>query len=94
VDTVGRIGGEEFLVVAPETNLDGAARLGERIRGAVEGSSYVYKGAQIHVTVSIGFAVAEVGVNSEYDQFKHAAAAALAEAKARGRNRCVVHPLN
>src|SRR5262245_23190653 len=62
VDSVGRIGGEEFLVVAPETNLDGAAALAERIRAAVEQSRTSYKGEDIDVTVSLGFAVADVGV--------------------------------
>ena len=52
-----------------------------------------YKGQTINVTVSIGFAVAEVGIVAEYDQMKHLAAAALAEAKAAGRNCCVVRAL-
>ena len=39
VDTVGRVGGEEFMVVAPETDLEGAAILGERIRSTVESSA-------------------------------------------------------
>jgi diguanylate cyclase (GGDEF)-like protein len=93
VDSVGRIGGEEFLVVAPETTLEGAASLGERIRSAVERSSYLYKGEEIHVTVSGGFAVAEMGAPADYDQLKHYAAAALAEAKALGRNRVQIRSL-
>jgi diguanylate cyclase (GGDEF)-like protein len=90
VDSVGRIGGEEFLIVAPETNLDGAAHLGERIRAAVEDSTFYYHNEPIRVTVSIGFAVAEAGVAADYDKLKHYAAAALAAAKSQGRNRCVV----
>jgi diguanylate cyclase (GGDEF)-like protein len=93
VDSVGRIGGEEFLVVAPETNLEGAVVLAERIRSAVEGAKAVYKDERIDITVSIGFAVAEAGSEAEYDQMKHVAAAALSEAKATGRNRSVVRPL-
>jgi diguanylate cyclase (GGDEF)-like protein len=94
VDSVGRIGGEEFLVVAPETNLEGAASLGERIRVAVENSTYYYDGKPIKVTVSIGFAVAEAGVAADYDKLKHFAAAALSGAKSHGRNRCVVQALS
>jgi diguanylate cyclase (GGDEF)-like protein len=90
VDTVGRIGGEEFLVLAPETNLQGAAVLAERIRGTVERSPIAYQGEPIAVTVSVGFAVADVEVAADYDQLKHVAAAALSEAKARGRNCSVV----
>jgi diguanylate cyclase (GGDEF)-like protein len=93
VDSVGRIGGEEFLVVAPETSTEGAASLGERIRSAVETSHYLYKGEHIKVTVSGGFAVAEASIASDYDQLKHYAAAALAEAKAKGRNRMVIRSL-
>jgi diguanylate cyclase (GGDEF)-like protein len=93
VDTVGRIGGEEFMVVAPETNLEGAIVLGERIRSAVECNEFSYKGQRIKVTVSAGFVVAEVSVNAEYDHLKHIAAAALAEAKATGRNRSIVQSL-
>jgi diguanylate cyclase (GGDEF)-like protein len=93
VDTVGRVGGEEFMVVAPETGRSGAAVLGERIRVAVEESTFTYRETPIKVTVSIGFGVAETGVPVEYDALKHAAAAALQEAKRRGRNRCVVHSI-
>jgi diguanylate cyclase (GGDEF)-like protein len=94
VDLMGRIGGEEFLVIAPETNMEGATVLGERIRGTVENTAFSYKDEVISVTVSLGFAVAEAGVPADYEQMKHIAAAALAEAKVKGRNRCVLHALN
>jgi diguanylate cyclase (GGDEF)-like protein len=94
VDTVGRIGGEEFMVVAPETNLEGAVILAERIRAAVERSEIRYKDAVIRLTVSVGFAVAAEELQVTYDQLKHAAAAALGEAKATGRNRCVVRAVS
>jgi diguanylate cyclase (GGDEF)-like protein len=93
VDAVGRFGGEEFLVVAPETDLAGAAILGERLRASVEQTAIHYKGQRIEATVSVGFAVASTGTASEYEQLMHAAAAALAEAKTTGRNRCVVRAL-
>jgi diguanylate cyclase (GGDEF)-like protein len=93
VDYVGRIGGEEFLIVAPGTNFEGATVLAERIRANVERSRTTYNDQVIDVTVSIGFAVAEGGVKAEYDQMKHVAAATLSEAKATGRNRCVVRAL-
>jgi diguanylate cyclase len=93
VDTLGRIGGEEFMVVAPETTLEGATILAERIRAAVERSEIVYKEQLIHLTVSVGFAVAPQDLQVTYDQLKHAAATALGEAKATGRNCCVVRPV-
>jgi diguanylate cyclase (GGDEF)-like protein len=93
VDIVGRIGGEEFLVIAPETGTEGAAALGERIRTAVERHVFTYKEHTIHVTVSVGFAVADEGLAADYEQMKHIAAAALSEAKVTGRNRCVLFPV-
>ena len=89
VDTIGRIGGEEFLLVAPETSVDGAQVLGERIRSAVEQSRFTYQEEIIRITVSIGLVVAKAGEPAEFDQIKHTAAVALAEAKHAGRNRCV-----
>ena len=94
VDLMGRIGGEEFLVIAPETNLEGAEVLGERIRSTVERGIFSYKEEVIPVRVSIGFVVAEVGVSADYEHMKHVAAAALAQAKVTGRNRCIIYPLN
>jgi diguanylate cyclase (GGDEF)-like protein len=93
IDFLGRIGGEEFLIIAPETDFEGSQSLGERIRLTVESSQFLYKDCVIPVTVSVGFAVADTGVNGEYDQMKLLAAAALAEAKLNGRNRCVVASL-
>lgn len=93
VDTVGRIGGEEFLLVAPETSHDGAVALGERIRLAVENSHYLYHEVPITVTVSLGLAVAESGIAVDFEGIKHIAAGALADAKLQGRNRCMVRPI-
>jgi diguanylate cyclase (GGDEF)-like protein len=93
VDTVGRYGGEEFMVIAPETTVEGAMLVGERIRSAVEAYPFTYKDEPIRVTVSIGFAAAAAGVPATHEQLKETAAAALAEAKASGRNRCVVRVL-
>src|SRR5262249_50714727 len=73
VDSVGRIGGEEFLVVAPETTYDGAVGLAERIRSTVEAARFAYQEQSIEVTVSVGFAVAEAGSTADYDQMKHLA---------------------
>src|SRR5262245_19368721 len=90
VDSVGRIGGEEFLVIARETNAEGAAVLAERIREVVETTAIRYGLHQIHITVSVGFAVAEVGVATDYKLMMELAASALDHAKQTGRNRCEV----
>jgi diguanylate cyclase (GGDEF)-like protein len=94
VDFLGRIGGEEFLVIAPETNHEGAVVLAERIRTSVESYAFTYKEYTIPVTVSLGVAVADAGVPADYEQMKHIAAAALADAKMSGRNRCVVQSVS
>jgi diguanylate cyclase (GGDEF)-like protein len=93
VDLLGRIGGEEFLVIAPETDMQGAIVLGERIRTTVEGADFNYQGETIPVRVSIGFAVADVGVHADFEAMRHLAASALAEAKRTGRNRCVYYTM-
>jgi diguanylate cyclase len=93
IDLMGRIGGEEFLIIAPDTNLEGARVLGERIRSTVEKSQFFYKDELIPVRISLGFAVAEEGIQADYESMKHLAAAALSEAKNTGRNRCVFHTM-
>jgi diguanylate cyclase (GGDEF)-like protein len=90
VDSVARIGGEEFLTLARETDREGAAILAERIRSTVEEATILHNGKPIHITVSLGFAVAEVGVPAEQSQMMELAAAALSEAKRTGRNRAVI----
>lgn len=89
-DAIGRVGGEEFMVVAPATDATGAETLGERLRSTVEAGQTVFNGTPIRVTVSGGLAVAPAGLSVGYEQLREVAAAALAEAKATGRNRCVV----
>jgi diguanylate cyclase (GGDEF)-like protein len=90
VDTVGRVGGEEFMVVAPETDSDGAWILAERIRTTVEQSSTQFASHEIRLTVSLGIAVAPAGQQVGYDQLRHIAAEALGEAKLAGRNKSVM----
>jgi diguanylate cyclase len=93
VDFLGRIGGEEFMVIAPETEMTGAMVLGERIRSTVEKTPFSYKDEAISVRVSVGFALVDAGIQADFDNMKHLAAAALSEAKTTGRNRCVFYSL-
>ena len=90
VDSVGRLGGEEFLVIAREADGPGAVTLAERIRETVESTPIRYGLENIRVTVSVGFAVAEVAVVTDYQPMLEVAAAALAHAKEHGRNRSEV----
>ncbi len=89
VDSLGRMGGEEFLVIARETGEDGAVHLAERIRATVAATPISHEGHAISITVSIGVAVAEVGVPTTQQALYEAAASALARAKQAGRNRVV-----
>jgi len=89
-DSVGRIGGEEFLVVAPYTDAAGAESLGERLRLAVLQNPPVYQGQSIALTVSVGVSVAEAGTLLGYEALRELAAGALVEAKAAGRNRSLL----
>ncbi len=58
-DYIGRYGGEEFLLVFPETALKGALVVAEKVRSVVESNPYITpEGEEIKVTISIGVAVA------------------------------------
>lgn len=56
VDVLARFGGEEFIMALPDTELDGAKQLAERIRAAVKATAFEIEGRSIKVTVSIGIA--------------------------------------
>jgi diguanylate cyclase (GGDEF)-like protein len=85
-DTLGRYGGEEFMVVLPETDAAAAAALAEKLRQLVLGAKHRLEGhGTISVTVSIGIA-AGVGRTLHVDALVRDADAAMYSAKALGRN--------
>ncbi|MGH6987056.1 MAG: PleD family two-component system response regulator [Caulobacteraceae bacterium] len=85
VDLPCRYGGEEFMVIMPETGLADAERVAERIRLHVAGSSFRLAGELLTVTISIGVA-ASLGENDSPEALLKRADAAVYEAKAAGRN--------
>ena len=93
IDYLGRYGGEEFMLIAPQADRHGAEVLAERLRERVEATPIPYMGRTIRVTVSIGVAVAEKDCPADMERMKHACEAALATAKKEGRNRCVIATL-
>jgi two-component system, cell cycle response regulator len=87
-DHVGRYGGEEFLVVLPNCDLEQAAHQAERMRAKLNASSMIVDGAEMRVSASFGATVSD-GSERSPDLFVRVADEALYKAKAGGRN-CVV----
>ncbi|BDY13384.1 diguanylate cyclase [Hydrogenimonas cancrithermarum] len=88
LDFVGRWGGEEFLVVLPKTDKEGAYKFAEKLRDVVSKSKFMYKGTRIPVTVSGG--VADRASSESMEEVLKRADKNLYSAKAGGRNRIVV----
>jgi diguanylate cyclase (GGDEF)-like protein len=53
-DWIARLGGEEFVVVLPETDISGASVVAERLRQAVEATPFASEAGAISITVSVG----------------------------------------
>jgi diguanylate cyclase (GGDEF)-like protein len=84
-DYFGRIGGEEFVVLLPETAFDGAIEVAERLRADIEVSAVEAGSARIGVTASLGVA-ANRDPDTDVDALLHAADVAMYAAKNDGRN--------
>lgn len=88
-DTFGRLGGEEFSLILPETTLEQARIVAERIRKVWEESPSQLDGRLIHSTVSIGVAEAQMDDES-FDNVLRRADLMMYKAKEQGRNRVMV----
>ena len=88
-DTICRWGGEEFLILLPDTPTAGARDLAERLHQAVVTAPFrVGSGKVLHVTVTIG--VATVRASEDLLDAVHRADAALYQGKQQGRNQVVL----
>ncbi len=89
-DFVARYGGDEFVVVMPETPLVMAHMIAERLRNKIADRPVAFdQGKTLSVTVSIGCACMEIGENLMFDDIIKQADKALYRAKAKGRNNVV-----
>jgi diguanylate cyclase (GGDEF)-like protein len=86
---LARVGGDEFAILSPETDLDGARTLAEKLRDRVAGLDYSYCDCRIGVTCSFGVATMTPGMARPQDLYE-AADQALYGAKRGGRNRVEV----
>ncbi len=84
-ELLARYGGEEFGVVLSETDIEKAARFGEKIRSTIERTKFTFDSRTIKVTASIGVSTLKASMSRE--SFVHAADQALYQAKQKGRNR-------
>jgi len=87
-DFIGRYGGEEFVVVLPETDVKIAAELAEALRRLIGAQPVKFEAKTIPVTVSIGVTELHPGA-ADYQVMFREADRALYRAKAEGRNRVI-----
>lgn len=88
-DEIGRYGGEEFAVLLPETSLEIATHIAERLREKIAGQQITVDGRQVRVTASFGVACFPGEGIETINHLLRAADAALYRAKYGGRNRVV-----
>ena len=89
IDLACRLGGEEFVIIMPDTDLGRAYQVGERLRACIAADMFPIKSDQrIRVTASVGLATLENVEDTSETLFKRADNA-LYSAKRRGRNRVV-----
>ena len=91
IDLAGRLGGEEFLIIMPDTDIARAYQVGERLRACVAAADFEIDSQQrLRVTTSCGIATIEHASDTPESLFKRADQALYA-AKRSGRNRVVSH---
>jgi diguanylate cyclase (GGDEF)-like protein len=91
-DLFGRIGGEEFACLLPDTGQHDALWLAERVRGTIEASSHTFEQHAFGLTVSVGVAISDEEY-SDLNALLDTADQALYRAKALGGNRVEPSPL-
>lgn len=87
-DYIARWGGEEFLIVLPETNIKDSMAVAERVRARVEATEFAHMGRHLHVTITLG--VSQFDSRLGIERSIALADKALYMGKEQGRNRVVL----
>lgn len=90
-DYVGRLGGEEFCVLLPNTTLDKAQEVAERIRTTIEEKPIVYQEHTIFITASFGITSFNSTIQNEWSNLLNKADVAMYQAKHNGRNQVIAN---
>jgi diguanylate cyclase (GGDEF)-like protein len=90
-DVVGRLGGEEFVLILPETRASEAMMLVERLRQHIELHDFSTGVARTRITVSFGVTASGARRNISWTTLLAEADTALYAAKRAGRNACRLH---
>ena len=88
-DLVGRLGGEEFIILLPGTSIEAGRRIAEKLRQQIQNTPVDFQGIQVQVTVSIGLAGNTPQQKQDFEILYSEADKALYLAKEWGRNRVV-----
>lgn len=89
-DVIGRYGGEEFVLMLPQTALDGARVVAERYRKRIEDAVIQAGDLTLRVTASLGVSSTALAGADTVDELARLADAALYQAKREGRNRVII----
>lgn len=90
-DIIGRVGGEEFSIMLPDTTLLEAEKIAERIRAAIANFYFEHEEMKVSTTVSLGVASVDQSNSKSLEELLQISDQALYQAKADGRNRVRVY---
>lgn len=91
-DTVSRYGGEEFIVLLPETDVEGAYAVGEKIRAVLAAKEWTVKESGNRIgQIKASFGIAQYVMGETGNQVVERADKALYQAKEEGRDRIIIH---
>jgi diguanylate cyclase (GGDEF)-like protein len=93
VDIIARYGGEEFLLILPQTDLGGAAAVGQRLSTLVQETRFIRNHPDQQVTISLGASAFQTNQIGTKEALLKAAEEALSEAKKLGLNNLVTKPI-